>query len=387
MGTRSRQRKADKRRRRQRASAPKAERTYGARPSVRELIWAAATAGPAERAAMAERLAALAGAEAELEAMLAEVEEAARRGNWERHEIERQVERRLGAGHASYVGAGRRQLAGADGLARALAVLGLMARLPPLPAMGAPPPPAGGGHADSRMLAKVRALLAKAESTTFPEEAEALSAKAQELMARHAIDEAMVGHAGGAGAGASAPSGPSGPAGVRLAVDDPYASAKSMLLAAVAAANRCRTVWMPDVALSAVFGYPADLEFVEVLYTSLLVQATSAMAAAGPQVDGAGRSRTRSFRQAFLLSYAARIGERLRAAGKAAEAEAVEVHGQVLVPVLAGRSAAVEEACASAFPNTVRRSLSISNAAGWRAGRTAADVAALTGRVEVPARA
>jgi hypothetical protein len=160
-----------------------------------------------------------------------------------------------------------------------------------------------------------------------------------------------------------------------------------MLLAAVAAANRCRTVWMPDVALSAVFGYPADLEFVEVLYTSLLVQATSAMAAAGPQVDGAGRSRTRSFRQAFLLSYAARIGERLRAAGKAAEAEAVEVHGQVLVPVLAGRSAAVEEACASAFPNTVRRSLSISNAAGWRAGRAAADVAALTGRVEVPARA
>ena len=37
---------------------------------------------------------------------------------------------------------------------------------------------------DEKVLGRVRALLAKAESTTFPEEAEALTAKAQELMAR-----------------------------------------------------------------------------------------------------------------------------------------------------------------------------------------------------------
>ncbi|RST20878.1 bifunctional 3'-5' exonuclease/DNA polymerase [Streptomyces sp. WAC04770] len=42
------------------------------------------------------------------------------------------------------------------------------------------------------MLTRIRALLAKAEATGFPEEAEALTAKAQELMARHSIDEALL---------------------------------------------------------------------------------------------------------------------------------------------------------------------------------------------------
>jgi hypothetical protein len=45
---------------------------------------------------------------------------------------------------------------------------------------------------DRRMLDRVRALLAKAESTEFPKEAEALSARAQELMARHRIDRALL---------------------------------------------------------------------------------------------------------------------------------------------------------------------------------------------------
>ncbi len=40
------------------------------------------------------------------------------------------------------------------------------------------------GAPSGAMLQRVRALLAKAESTTFPEEAEALTGEAQELMAR-----------------------------------------------------------------------------------------------------------------------------------------------------------------------------------------------------------
>ena len=42
--------------------------------------------------------------------------------------------------------------------------------------------------ADPKITERVRALLAKAESTTFPDEAEAFTAKAQELIAQHAID-------------------------------------------------------------------------------------------------------------------------------------------------------------------------------------------------------
>ena len=231
------------------------------------------------------------------------------------------------------------------------------------------------------VLEKVRALLAKAESTTFPEEAEALSAKAQEFMARHAIDEAMV----GAGAGAGGRIG-GGPTGVRVPVDDPYAGAKSILLSEVAAANRCRAVWSKGLGLSTVLGFEADLQFVDILYTSLLVQATSAMVAAGSQVDHSGRTRTRSFRQAFLLAYARRIGQRLREAEAASRAAATEQYGEALLPVLADRSAAVKAAEAEAFPYLVSRSVSISNAAGWAAGKAAADLASLSGRTEVPTR-
>lgn len=299
----------------------------------------------------------------------------AQQRQWEAGELCRQAERRLGAQHASFLAeaAGGRATVTAESLPVAVEVLALLLGLPALPRLGTRPPRR---PQNTRVLEKVRALLAKAESTTFPEEAEALSAKAQELMARHAIDSAMV------AAGAGARSG-DGPTGVRVPVDDPYAGAKSILLAEVAAANRCRAVWSKGMGFSTVLGFDSDLEFVDVLYTSLLVQATSAMVAAGSQVDHSGRSRTRSFRQAFLLAYASRIGQRLREAEAASRSAAAEEYGEALLPVLADRSAAVRAAEAEAFPHLVSRSVSISNAAGWAAGKAAADLASLSGRTAV----
>ena len=48
------------------------------------------------------------------------------------------------------------------------------------------------GRDHARALGRVRGLLAKAESTEFPEEADALTVKAQELMAAYALDEALL---------------------------------------------------------------------------------------------------------------------------------------------------------------------------------------------------
>jgi hypothetical protein len=262
------------------------------------------------------------------------------------------------------------------------AILGMLTYLPVLPHLVPPPSrwgkhrrgwtpaPEGGARpegVDTRMLAKVRALLAKAESTDFEEEAGALTAKAQELMARHAIDHAMV---AGAAAGEV-------PCGRRIGVDDPYALGKANLLSAVAGANRCRTIWTESYGFSTVFGFPRDLDIVEVLYTSLLVQATRAMTAAGSVRDASGRSRTRSFRQSFLVSFSGRIGERLRAATTLATSQAEVLHGGALLPVLAGRNAVVEDAFAEAFPHLVKTSVRASNRAGWVAGRAAADLAHL----------
>lgn len=220
------------------------------------------------------------------------------------------------------------------------------------------------GAVDEKVLGRVRALLAKAESTTFAEEAEALSAKAQELMSRYSIERAM--------AESGARHAPTAAA-RRIWLDAPYLSAKTLLVAEVGSANHCRTASAEKLGFVTVLGDEVDLDVVEVLTTSLLVQATRAMLAAGSQVSLAGTSRTRSFRHAFLLSYATRIGERLRETADETEAAT----GTDLVPVFAERKQAVEALFGSLFPRTVERTFSARNAAGWGAGRSAADLAVL----------
>ena len=95
-------------------------------------------------------------------------------------------------------------------------------------------PPAEAAPGDERVLRRIRGLLAKAESTEFPEEAESLTGKAQELMTRHAVDAALL-------ARTARPA--DGVATRRVHVADPYVRAKMQLLAAVAEANDVRLVW------------------------------------------------------------------------------------------------------------------------------------------------
>ncbi|HZX05957.1 DUF2786 domain-containing protein [Kribbella sp.] len=253
-------------------------------------------------------------------------------------------------------------------LAGFLQTLPIMARLFPLPGT-----PARGERsavpANSKMLARIRALLAKAEATEFPDEAEALSGKAQELMAKFSLDSALV---------EAEQELPDDSAARRLWVDTPYVSAKAQLVGAVAAANRCRTVVIDSLAVVTVVGAELDLQHTEILSTSLLVQANRAMLAAGKQAG-----RTRSFRQSFLMAYAMRIGERLQATASAAEAAVPETDAQRLLPALSQREERVEALFARLFPNTTSRRTRITNGAGWEAGLTAADQATLDARRQV----
>jgi hypothetical protein len=219
----------------------------------------------------------------------------------------------------------------------------------------------------TRKLATVRGLLAKAESTTYDEEAEALSAKAQELISRYALERLLEEAAGTAGPG---------PAGARrLWLDPPYVGAKAQLVHEVAQANTCRAVLSDPPGACTVVGEAADLEAVELLVTSLLVQAGQAMLRHGRRVDASGASRTRSFRHSFLMSFAVRIGERLRETAEEVLHESG--HERDLLPVLRSKQLAVEEAFAELVPTTVTRRRSASSAAGWQAGQAAADLASL----------
>lgn len=78
--------------------------------------------------------------------------------------------------------------------------------------------------ADAKALSRVRGLLAKAEATKFPEEAEALSAKAQELMSRYSLQHAIRDHEQGRAAEATAR---------RIWIDSPYVIAKAALVQAL----------------------------------------------------------------------------------------------------------------------------------------------------------
>lgn len=277
----------------------------------------------------------------------------------------------------------------------ALELYRLLVRLPAIEAVGPVPGtpvhlPAADG--EPRMLARIRALLAKAEGTDFPDEAEALSAKAQELMARHSIDEALL---------ADRAHRADAPAACRIGVDAPYETAKAILLDCVASANRCRAVWNSGFGFSTVVGFEPDLEVVELLHTSLLVQGTAAMTRAEAAQRASGRKRTKTFRQSFLMAYAQRIGERLatateRVTADAADADATGAAADAagtgaggagraalgdgrLLPVLAARDLAVSDRAERMFPETVRtRVRGVTDGEGWAHGTAAADRARVT---------
>ncbi|MFE2041587.1 DUF2786 domain-containing protein [Streptomyces sp. NPDC059477] len=267
----------------------------------------------------------------------------------------------------------------ADRFSHATAVLELyrlLLRLPSLEPLDEPAPGAGDPRTpESRMLTRtltrIRALLAKAEATGFPEEAEALSAKAQELMARHSVDAALL---------ASRAPAPDAPGAIRIGVEPPYEQAKAVLLDAVATANHCRAVWNEPFGFSTVVGFEADLTAVELLHTSLLVQANTAMTRAEAEQRKGGRKRTKTFRQSFLAAYAHRIGARLAAAAETPVSDD-------LLPVLASRAVAVVDAADRMFPEaTTTRLRGITDAAGWTQGAEAADRAEVATRPRLPPR-
>jgi hypothetical protein len=166
-------------------------------------------------------------------------------------------------------------------------------------------------------------------------------------------------------------------AGRRLFVDGPYEVAKTDLLDAVATVNRCRAVWHKNLGLSTVLGFPGDLDAVELLFTSLLAQASAAMVQEGARRDDGGPSRIRSFRQAFLAAYTERIGERLADAAGAAQRQAVAASPDSgLLPVLDARHRVVDEAVGKMFPDLARHGLGAGHDRhGWLPGLTAAHVA------------
>lgn len=237
---------------------------------------------------------------------------------------------------------------------------------------------------DDRRLSTIRALLAKAEATEYPDEAEAFFAKASELISRWAIDEAML------WAGSDA-SGREQPEELQLMMHAPYLPQKAVLVGAVATAHGCRAVRIVSPSgvgkeVISIVGFPTELRWVDTLATSLMVQLTSAMLSRCP--SGLTPSASASWRRSFIIGFAEEVGTRLQAdrevAARAADAADSEYRrgdhsGHSVSLVLVERSEEIRDEFRKRFPHTRSTSASTGGSrAGHHAGQAAGRDAALT---------
>ncbi|ORI18375.1 DUF2786 domain-containing protein [Rhodococcus sp. 1168] len=219
------------------------------------------------------------------------------------------------------------------------------------------------GSPNTKMLGKIRGLLAKADATDFEEEAETLTTKAQELMTRYSIDSLLL------------TEGNVDVISRRLHVDNPHAPPKAQLLHAVSTVNRVKSIWDPEYAIATLVGSPVDIEQTEIMFTSLLIQATRSLSHS-PKAKRRKGSASAAFGKAFLYAYAVRIGERLGEADAHAVEEASEQSGNLL-PMLAAQTVAVEQEFDRLFPRVRTMRGPRLDVEGWESGHAAADDAEL----------
>jgi hypothetical protein len=224
---------------------------------------------------------------------------------------------------------------------------------------------------DADLLDRVRKLLTKAEDEgCSPAEAEALTAKAAELMARYGIDRALL--------GAVRPE-TDRPADRVFTLGNPWGDVKRHLLAGLATALRCQCVQTRTESGTRlhVFGYRSDLERADILFTSLLVQMARALAAQPVPGYGGG---ARAWRRSWMLGYCSAVVTRVREAEEAAAASAAGetagagAGGQSTALVLADRSLVVRRQVAAAYPRLRRSRVTYSGGGygeGYRQGQKA----------------
>lgn len=169
------------------------------------------------------------------------------------------------------------------------------------------------------MLDKIEALLRKAESTTFEAEAATFYAKAQELMEKYAISEESLWQID--------PSKAERPIFEHVTIKGDGTHNKFSLLTTIASCNRC-VAWYDqgsspqrrtrgtntvpsrhhyEVTIS---GYPSDISFVLMLYTSLMLQMDLASVIA--EVEEEEIESLRSWRMSFTEGFCDRVESRIQ---------------------------------------------------------------------------
>lgn len=238
-----------------------------------------------------------------------------------------------------------------------------------------------------KMHEKITALLAKAESTQFEDEADALIAKAQNLRQQYRIDSVLEDFEDSA----------EDIIALRVRIKGPWVKHQHTLLGSVACPNGGAAVLLSDFGICTVMATRDDAEHIVDLYNSLNRQRAWFMKNSDGAKLAAQDGETSSYRRSFILAYASKIHQLLHEANTEAAKEQQEAAKQSstsgekavnersyeivsrALPVLARRQAASEEALDDLFPNLSSMNLSANHTRGIIDGVDAAEKSHLGG--------
>ncbi|QFG10733.1 hypothetical protein SEA_ANIMUS_65 [Streptomyces phage Animus] len=226
-------------------------------------------------------------------------------------------------------------------------------------------------------LAKIRALLAKAEDpAASPEEAEAYFGRAADLMAKYGIDQALLAE--------------DGPIKDDLdrrtfEIKGKYVPDRAALLFSITHALGAQNVYwnLTDwedgkrYRKVEVYAHQSTLERIEILFSTLQLQALNGMKKARPQY---GESVT-SYRKSWMAGFASVVRKRLAQAEETALRQTQQETGSTGAElVLVKREAAVERFFKLAHPKVKAAPRRRLTGTGWQDGKAAGERASLAGR-------
>lgn len=227
--------------------------------------------------------------------------------------------------------------------------------------------------AEDRILDKVRGLLAQAEHpNTGEEEAKTFMAKAEALMTKHAIEHAMLADKGEVDEEITTRT---------LTMPAPYAREKAILLDGVARYHSCQVLLASRKYAKGqpvtLIGYPSDMDTVELLVNSLLVQATRDLLRQPIPVNMWGeRENAGMFRSSWMLGFNDGVKSRMHEIRQREkeQADTASTGGRGAELVLASRQDRVQAFMDDQFGRTEyvnTRSRGSGRSSGFSSGRNA----------------
>ena len=225
--------------------------------------------------------------------------------------------------------------------------------------------PAKAAHDEHPKLAQARALLAKAESTEYDEEAESLTSKAQELISRYALGRLVEG---------SNDHQVSVPIVRRIWLDAPYTRAKASLVHAVLPPTGARPR-APMRSASPSWSVPAPT-LTRLSYWSRPCWSRRTRRCCDTAVPSIATGGHAPVRSGSRSCWPTPLGLENGFGKRPARPRSPWSRGRRL-PVLQDHAGRVSAAFEAMVPHTVARSTKIGSHDGWRAGLAAAELALL----------